>query len=1122
MAKVTEPTGSGAVGRAADVDVSGPGGSGADPLDDWWWLEASPQPHVIYTPVRDQAGSIVDFEYAAANAAACAFENTAREQLVGRRLLAQHPSAVEQGAIDLYIDLLTTGEPFTLADVAYPLESLEGETRFFDLQVVKIGDAVSQTWHDVTDRHAALTALADSEATYRLVAENSSDVVFRGKINGDVQWISESLHDVLGWRPADVVGHPLREFLAPDALPTISRIGDDLAKGQTGHGEVRVRAASGGYRWMNANLRPILDEAGVVIGQVGGLKDITDEVSYRRGLAMLTAGNRIAGEAKTEFDLLTRICQAAADVGGYAFAWYGTPAADAAKTVRVVAVAGDDRGYMDSLHVTWDEAPTGLGPTGTCIRTGRTVVSNDHAADPQFAPWFHEADALGIHGSVALPVVVDGTVHGALSVYATESGGFGVREIASLERLATDIGDGISRLRAAADLAASEERFRMIVENATDIVFHQVDGIVEWVSPSVESITGWAPNELIGRTSAHLWHPDDRAAAVALRDATYEGRPGSGIFRWQRKDGAYLWMEAKMQPYPEPDGRVGAVGIVRDITEQHLAAESLAASEARYRLIAENASDVVIRSDVPGVISWVSPSITGVLGWSPEEVIGRSPASLIHPDDVSSVVESQQRTLAAGSNRGEAEVRYATRDGNWRWVRVTGKALRDTDGTLIGGIDTLRDIDAEVETRTQLEFEVNHDSLTGLLTRSRLLEQLEKTRSEQPQNGSSSNCALLSIGIDGLGMINDAYTHTAGDRVLVTIAERLTRALKGRGRIGRTADTEIGVLVTDAMTSAELLDLVDELQSTSKLPIMLGQERFAVVMSIGIATDQGGDVGELLRDASNAMRQASEAGGNRWVFADPALADEARQRLQIQTGLRRALDTGEIKAWYQPIVSLPSGKLRGYEALARWIKADGSVVQPDEFVSVAERSDLIVELDRTMLEQAVTALRDLPTEVDMGVNFSAATLSAPDLVEFVSHSIAAAGVNPRRLHLEVTETSLIHVTDSIQVGMLTLANLGVTWWVDDFGTGYSTLTHLRDMPVQGLKLDRSFTKGITGPDPTVLRLSQGLAGLADGLGLSTIAEGVETQREADILGAQGWEMAQGWLFGKPQPAPWGK
>ena len=270
------------------------------------------------------------------------------------------------------------------------------------------------------------------------------------------------------------------------------------------------------------------------------------------------------------------------------------------------------------------------------------------------------------------------------------------------------------------------------------------------------------------------------------------------------------------------------------------------------------------------------------------------------------------------------------------------------------------------------------------------------------------------------------------------------------------------------------------------------------------------------------MRQASEAGGNRWVFADPALADEARQRLQIQTGLRRALDTGEIKAWYQPIVSLPSGKLRGYEALARWIKADGSVVQPDEFVSVAERSDLIVELDRTMLEQAVTALRDLPTEVDMGVNFSAATLSAPDLVEFVSHSIAAAGVNPRRLHLEVTETSLIHVTDSIQVGMLTLANLGVTWWVDDFGTGYSTLTHLRDMPVQGLKLDRSFTKGITGPDPTVLRLSQGLAGLADGLGLSTIAEGVETQREADILGAQGWEMAQGWLFGKPQPAPWGK
>ena len=190
-------------------------------------------------------------------------------------------------------------------------------------------------------------------------------------------------------------------------------------------------------------------------------------------------------------------------------------------------------------------------------------------------------------------------------------------------------------------------------------------------------------------------------------------------------------------------------------------------------------------------------------------------------------------------------------------------------------------------------------------------------------------------------------------------------------------------------------------------------------MSIGIATDQGGDVGELLRDASNAMRRASEAGGNRWVFADPALADGRAKRLQIRPDCVGPLDTGEIKAWYQPIVSLPrkAPRLRGRSRVGS--KADGSVVQPDEFVSVAERSDLIVELDRTMLEQAVTALRDLPTEVDMG-STSQRRRCPPRPRRVRQPFDRRRRRDPRRLHLEVTETSLIHVTDSIQVGMLTL------------------------------------------------------------------------------------------------------
>lgn len=844
-------------------------------------------------------------------------------------------------------------------------------------------------------------------------------------------------------------------------------------------------------------------------------------LSSTRAFATLAEGNRVVLRASSEEDLLRQMCSTAAKVGGYAFSWYGIPVDDDAKSVEIVASGGDDRGYLDTLRVTWGDDPLGQGPTGLCLKTGRAQVRNDLLSDPKFGPWREAAEEGGIHCSVALPVLLGEKIHGALMVYALEPSAFDSQALELLTSLASNIGYGISRLRAMAALAKSEESFRAIAENASDIVLRgDGRGVIQWISPSVESVLGWAPQQLVGQPLRELIHPDDQASLGEAREASAAGGRVSLNLRLRRPDGTYRWMSASGHLARDHDGVLnGFVSGWRDIQAEvearnaRVAAEQeMAASEARYRLIAENALDVVVQADANGVISWVSPSVTEVLGWDPAELVGRRQKSLVHPDDWAEVMAVQQRLLADGTGAGYVEERYLARDGGWRWVGVHGRALRDEHGAIIGGIDAIRDIDAEVETRQQLAFEVNHDSLTRLWTRDWLLSQMA-----QPVDGGAGGRSLVCVGVDRLNEINDAFTHTAGDRVLIAVADRIVGSVDGSALVARTADNELSLLLSDPIGRSELVDFIARLQVRAAGSVSMGTQDIPVTVSIGIATDVDSSPIELLRDASTAMHRAKDSGGDRWEFANPHLAEEARQRMLIQTGLRDALAAGQIQAWYQPVVTLPDGRLRGYEALARWIREDGTVVPPDEFIPVAEQTGLIVDLDRSILRQSLKAMTWLPSDLHVAVNLSSAALVLPDLVERVTQELAAAHIPPGRLHLEVTETSLVHVTPSVQTGMRELANLGVHWWVDDFGTGYSSIAHLRDLPVQGLKLDRSFTHEITGADPTSLRLAQGLAGLAQGLGLDTIAEGVETQPEADVLAAQGWELAQGWLFGRPQP-----
>ena len=535
------------------------------------------------------------------------------------------------------------------------------------------------------------------------------------------------------------------------------------------------------------------------------------------------------------------------------------------------------------------------------------------------------------------------------------------------------------------------------------------------------------------------------------------------------------------------------------------------------QLLAETTSEVVCLQDADGRIAWISPAVQAQLGIPPQALLGRSVDELIAPAD-------RPAFLSLGADAAEAgtattSLRLLSAEGESRWMTVTLRPAAGDDPAA-GVVSRWRDIGEEVELRRQLEQALSTDPLSGLASWSVLIAQLEE-RVARPR-GEAMTPALLSIGIDRLSQVNDALTHRAGDRLIASLAARLSRVVKAPDRVARgTGDTFL-VLVDGCAGVAEAGAIAERLRLACKGPIAFEAQVLEPTVSIGLAIATPGQrADELLRDASLAMRQAAAQGRDRCVVAQPQASDEPRRALTLQAEIRSALEADRFEAWFMPVVDLATAGLRGYEALVRWVQADGTVVMPDDFLPTAHLSNLTIAIDLAVLRQSITALASLPADLFVAANLTPATLRHQDLVARVSRWLQEAGVLPNRLHLEITETDLLNLAPGVRESIDRLEALGVRWWIDDFGTGFSSISHLRDLPIHGIKLDRSFTAAIGEGDLKSVRLAQALAGLADGLGLATVAEGVETTAEAATLLDFGWQAAQGWYYGKAAPLPVG-
>lgn len=839
---------------------------------------------------------------------------------------------------------------------------------------------------------------------------------------GNIEYVNPKFEQLTGYSFAEIRGKNPR-ILRSENMPI--EVYEDLWRtikgGQVWRGDIQNRKRNGELFWESEIISPITNDKGEITHFIAVKEDITERKKseqrlYRlnRTLRLISECNEALVHSHAERDLVNVICNEIVDVGGYRMAWVGYAQTDEDRTVRPVAFAGHDGGFLESVKISWADVPHGQDTSGTAIRSGLVVAAGDILTHPRYAPWQAEAGKRGYASSVALPLK-DGTgTFGVLNIYSSEPDAFDTDEIKLLGELADDLAYGIVSLRtreerrkAVEALAESEERFRSISSSAQDaIVMVDERGAITYWNPAAEQVFGYRSVAVLGKNLHQTLFPSQC-----------------------RQDG-----ETGLRQFPGAQGEA-TVGKIREVSARR-----------------------------------------------------------------------------ADGSEFPAELSMGT-------VKIRGKA---------GAVGVIRDITERKHYQEQLEHRAAHDPLTGLPNRVLLKDRIEQAIAQARRHG--SEVAVMLVDLDRFKNVNDSFGHPVGDVLLQKVAHRLGECLRGTDTVARLEGETVArlggdefTLVLSEMANEERLNTVIQrvLAEISK-PYEIEGREFIATCSIGISLypGDGSDVDTLMRNADAALYQAKEGGGNNYQFYTAELNAKAFERLSVETDLRRALSKQEFSLHYQPQVDVITGELIGTEALLRWRHPKLGMVPPDRFIPIAEDSGLIVPLGEWVLREACRqnkAWQDAGfPPIPVAVNISTLQFRQQNFTETVTWILAETGLSPKYLELEITESLMMHDAQRVVEQLSRLKALGVQLAIDDFGAGYSSLSYLKRIPVNKVKIDMSFVREITS-DPDSAAIAAVIIGIGHTLRLQVIAEGVETLEQFSVLKAQGCDHTQGYYFSRPLP-----
>jgi len=551
-----------------------------------------------------------------------------------------------------------------------------------------------------------------------------------------------------------------------------------------------------------------------------------------------------------------------------------------------------------------------------------------------------------------------------------------------------------------------------------------------------------------------------------------------------------------------------------------LAAErsALQRSERRFRALVHKASEVVVLTDAERRITYSTDAVLGLVGRSPDALVGRRFEELLPVDERPSVLQLFDRTLRTAPAGTPTQWTIARPDGTTSLVEAQSANLLD-DPDVAGVVLTIRDVTGRREMEAQLRHQALHDPLTGLANRTLFEDRVSQAL--QRFRRSDHSISVLYLDIDGFKEINDSLGHGAGDQLLRTVAGRIDSCLRGSDTAARLGGDEFACLVEDFEDPDQAFTVARRLGAALAPTILVEDRPITVRASIGIAqgTKPLISAGQLIHSADLAMYQAKAKGRGEIAVFHEDLLIAARSRLSLREDLRYAIERNELTLAYQPLVRLESPRVVGIEALLRWQHGKDGLIPPDRFIPIAEETGLIVTIGRWVLDRALTDLAQWSTtapELAVNVNVAPRELAEDDYVQTVAATLARHGIEPSRLTLELTESEFLDDGETSQ-RLQALAQLGVQLAIDDFGTGQSSLARLQRLPVTQVKMDRSFLAAIDESTQSAT-LVRSMIELGQDLGLEMVAEGIERDSQYDMLRQSPCALGQGFFFGRPQPA----
>jgi len=972
----------------------------------------------------------------------------------------------------------------------------------------------------------------------------------------------------------------VQRLLMPQSVQEAANLFGRALQGESARGELTARFADGRIAVLDCTFRPLLDVAGRVSQIAATGVDITPHKSsevtlarLNRALSMLSGANRMLIRAQDERTLLDNLCRIIVNDGGYALAWVGLAMGDKLRSVRPVASAGPEANYVKALQISWADDASGRGPTGTAIRERTTQVCRDIETDPAIAPWREEARRHGFQTSVALPLLGSSTCFGALNIYSKRRDSFDAEELVLLEELAQDFGFGIDALRTRREKLRAQDQlnlFRVLLQQTKDMIYivDARSGRILDTNDSGATSLGYTREELLQLRITDF----SLIAAQEPWEQRYQAVKRAGTFvsegMYRTKSGKTFPIEFSVR-FIEHRGREYMIGVTRDISERR---NQVAQIERLTRILRMQSgiNAAVLRIQDPDEllqeacrlaieVGGYDRAVFSVVDASGDFAVPKfragagtdfpEPARVDLSDDAALDRSLSGRALRTGRITVSADLTrpdppVAMRE---RLVELGYRAMAAlpliVEGRRIGALVlTSRDeklvADSELllllqDMMSSLSFALRSiaqaekaqylayfDPLTGLAKRSLFLERL--SGSLKRMDSLQSDIAVVALDVRGLNRVNDTYGRHFGDLVLQRIAERLRAFVRSDAQIGYFGGGTFALvdppLTTGDDSTRSVLDA-----SVFGEPIDVDGQSLRMSCSYGVAHSarDGADAAALVQRAEAALKQAKDS-GERYLHYQLEMHSQIAERLELEHRLSTAIAEQQFELYYQPQVELKSGRIREVEGLLRWKDPERGLISPEAFLPILESTGMILTVGTWVLRRAVEDCerwhRAGVPPVRVAINISSVQLRQRMFVQQVLEQCKRLrDCTGYGLDLEITESVVLQDLEGTSRKLRELRSAGVRIALDDFGTGYSSMGLLSRLPVDLIKVDKSFVRGLPSDASSVV-LVETILRLAAAFKLTTVVEGVETEAQLHAVRAMPCDMWQGYLHSQPMPA----